>query len=516
MIPSRTALKIAWIAAVIVAVGAIHATWAADAVKLAARIDEHMEAAWKLAGIAPAPVADDATFLRRVSLDLIGRVPTVSEVQAFLDTAEPLRRQRAIESLLVSPLHARQMAVSWRRAWLPQIDASQFEHARRELEEWLTTRLETGDRLDSIVQQLLAVSNRSATGTTPEQLTPTAFLVANEFKPEQLAANAGRAFLGLHLDCAQCHNHPFAQWTQDQFWEMAAFFSASPGVTGPSQLEMLVPNTNRRVNARLLDETTPKWPERWGDTAARIAVAEWITAKDNSWFARNTVNLLWTQFFGTGLVESLDDASVDNPPANAKLLDELAAEFSSASFDLTYFTRAVVRSQTYQRAATLPSESAVLDSRRLFARAAVRALTGEQLYDSLLTAAGFSLPLDNTQAASGHRERDQFVAAFHVAQPATAQRSVLQSLAAMNGALTDKLTSPANSPALVSAQAPFLDREEKIQSLFMASLGRSADPSELKRLVDYYERGSAHGDASSALADIFWALLNCSEFNTNH
>ena len=148
MIPSRTVVNLAWSAVALVAASAIQPARAADFAKLAERIDQHMEAAWKQAGLVPAPIADDATFLRRVSLDLIGRVPTVSEVRAFLDSTDPLRREHLIQSLMASPLHARHMAVFWRRAWLPQIDAAQFEHARRELDEWLTILLQRGNRLD--------------------------------------------------------------------------------------------------------------------------------------------------------------------------------------------------------------------------------------------------------------------------------------------------------------------------------------------------------------------------------
>jgi hypothetical protein len=221
------------------------------------------------------------------------------------------------------------------------------------------------------------------------------------------------------------------------------------------------------------------------------------------------VKRVWAHLFGTGLVEPLDDVSADAEPG---LLDDLTKAFIDSGFDLQYLTRGLVRTRAYQLSSVGPASDS-----RLFARFPVRGLTGEQLYDSLRVAAGLPpLRTDLDPAAAG-QERQRFTARFYVERPGAAERSILQSLALMNGKLTSEVTTAESAPTVRGvADAPFLDARGKVEGLFLAAVGRRPSEDDLNRLAGYVDKGGADGDPRKALADVFWALLNGSEFNTNH
>lgn len=482
-----------------------------DPVKLANRIDQHLAARWDAEKVTPAAIADDETFVRRVYLDLVGRIPTVAEVREFLADNSLDKRSKLIERLVTSGGHFRHTATFWRREWFPQSNTPQFANVANDIESWIATSLRDGVPYDRLVRELMTVTRGKSGSRTP----PT-FLTVGENKPENLAANTTRAFLGINLDCAQCHDHPFARWTRDQFWETAAFFARPPeGQPDVVRFELSIPNTNKTLAARLLTDPQPQWPEVLQHDTGRKLLAAWVTAKDNPFFARNAVNRVWAGFFGTGLVEPLDDLSDDNPASHPMLLDELARAFTDSGFDLKYLTTAIVRSKAYQLSSVRPTGGST--DPRLFAVAQVRGLTGEQLYDSLRIAAGLSAERDDLNPSHADRERKRFADKFRIERSSTAQRSILQSLSLMNGRLTAELTDVSATPTLRAvAEAPFLDTKGKVESLYLATLGRKPFGDELTMLVRYVDNGGADGDAKRALADIFWALLNSSEFGTNH
>ncbi len=474
---------------------------------LAAKIDARVRVGWKEAKATPAPACDDATFARRVHLDIVGRIPTVAEVRGFLADPAADKRAKLVRKLLASAAHARHWATVWRREWIPQADQPQSRLAD-EIDGWLAGQLRDNVGYDRIARELL----QARTATPDPVATPTTFLTASEYKPENLAANTTRAFLGVNLDCAQCHDHPFARWTRDQFWETAAFF-ARPTSDSPPKLEIRVADTKRVVGPRLL-EGDAKWPDRLGADTGRRVLAAWVTAKDNPFFAKNAVNRVWANLFGTGLVEPLDDLTGANPPSHPELLDDLAAAFADSGFDLKFLVAAVVSSKTYQLASAADGVSA---DPRLFARFPVRGLTGEQLYDSLRVAAGLPAERSDADPVNALKEHRQFAERFRVERTGTAQRSILQSLALMNGPLTVALTDPAATPTLRAvADAPFLDTRGKLDALFLAAVGRKPTAAEATPLGKYVAAGGPDRDEKKALADVFWSLLNGSEFGTNH
>jgi hypothetical protein len=491
--------------------GAAHAASPPDPAALAAVIDARLEAGWRKAGATPVETASDAAFLRRASLDLIGRIPTTAEVRDFLADPAPDKRARLVARLVDAGGHTRHMATFWRRTWVPQADTPEFARLADDFEAWAAARLQENAPYDRIVRELLTLPD-PAPGR-PGAVSPAGFFAAGEGKPENLAASATRAFLGVNLDCAQCHDHPFARWTRDQFWQTAAFFAPpGPGKGMPPRLP--IPNTKKSVAAELLDGSEVRWPEAPTLFAGRNLLAGWVTARDNPYFARNAVNRLWANFYGTALVDPPDDLSAEagSTGPNAELLRILADDFARHEFDLKYLTRALALTKAYQSAAA-GREDATADA-RLFARLPVRGLTGEQLYDSLRTAAGLPLERGDTDRGLGLEDRRRFAARFLVGSPAAAERSITQALAVMNGRLTADLTDPARNPTLAGvADAPFLDTAGKIETLFLATLGRKPTPTEARRMADHVQ--SSRGPAR-ALGDIFWALVNSTEFNTNH
>jgi len=477
---------------------------------LASQIDKHLATGWQEAKVTPADTVDDAAFARRAYLDLIGRIPTVAEVRKFLNDRSSDKRAKLVSQLLDTAAHAQHMASFWRREWIPQADVPESTLGEQ-IESWLAGRLQDRVPYDRIVRDLLTVSAVRRKADTP----PTTFLVASDFKPENLAANTSRAFLGINLDCAQCHNHPFARWTREQFWETAAFFVRPAEQKETSRLSILIPNTKTTVTPRVLAGSEPKWPTELSADTGRRVLAEWVTARDNPYFARNAVNRVWANLVGTGLVEPLDDLSSENAASHPKLLDELAKAFADSGFDLKYLTTAIVLSKAYQLSSVIPSRGS--SDPRLFAAAAVRGLSGEQLYDSLRVASGLSAERTDLDPTIAQRARKRFAEKFRIERAGTAQRSILQALSLMNGATTAELTDIAKTPTLRSvADAPFLDAKGKVEALYLATFSRKPSADELAPLVKYVEKGGPEGDAKKALADVFWALLNSSEFGTNH
>lgn len=503
--------------------------------ELATRIDQLTAAAWTARNVTPAEPADDATFFRRVYLDLAGRIPRVTETRAFLDDPSPDKRQRLVERLLEGPYFVKNFTAVWRSQMLPPTNNIQLQFVAAGFDAWLQARLLENVPYDRLVREVLTTpvnfgNNQRAAffgGGPNGNPTPLAFYQANEMKPENIAASVSRMFLGVKLECAQCHDHPFASWKRQQFWEFAAFF-AGIGPQGPNngfaaapekaqQREIKIPGTEKTVQARFLNGTEPAWKT---DASTREALADWLTSPDNPFFARAVANRLWAHFFGIGLIEPVDEPGDENPPSHPEVLDELAQQLAAHHFDLKFLIRAIVNSQTYQRSSAAAGSSP--DEPRLFARMALKGLTPEQLFDSLVTATGFKEQPNPNQRFSAFgigTTRSEFLSKFSSQEKRTeSQTSILQALALMNGKFIADATDLSRSEVLAGIlDAPFLDTSiKKIETLYLATLNRRPRPDELTRLVKYAEDGGTQRDTRAALADICWALLNSPEFRLNH
>lgn len=479
----------------------------ADSAALVAEIDRALSDVQASAGIEPAPAADDATFLRRVTLDLAGRIPFPAEIERYLADPAPDKRARRIDELLRGPGYPRRWGAVWRHVLLPQADTPQFAALGPRFESRLQRSLAAGRPFDRLAFDLL-VPPAQATGEVPAA----EFAAASEFKPENLAAASTRAFLGLNLDCAQCHDHPFSSWTRRQFWETAAFFARPNRKTTEANLllSVTIPETEIVVGPRFLDGTEPILRADSDDVAGRRLLAEWITARDNRYFARNITNRVWAELFGTGLVEPLDDLSDRNPSVHSKLLDRLAEAFVAHDCDLRFLLRTLTRTATYGRSARRSSGESV--PAELFARTAVRGLTGEQLYDSLRVAAGDPLPPADPDDPAADPARQDFLERFRSEREGTAERSILQSLELQNGPLTGAAL--AGKTVTAAAEAPWLNAAGRLRWLYLASLGRPPSASEAEELLPLLDRPDPAA-RRIACGEVFWALVNSAEFGTN-
>ncbi len=539
-----------WLAVVVLALGAAPLPAAparsdtplAETAALAYHIDRHIEAGCKARNVQPAPLADDAEFLRRIYLDLTGRIPPVAEVHRFLKSKDPDKRRVLIEELLASPNYINHFATVWRQAILPPSNNLQQQALAIQVEQWLRSKLREDVPYNQWAQELLGGMSpvRALGGPQPanpfvavDQQAANLFLQANEYKPENLAASTSRLFLGVKLECAQCHDHPFARWSRKQFWELAAFFTeAQPqrGVRGGQLIslpplpqtrkaEIQIPGTDKVVQARFLDG---KEPNLSAGVSSRKVLAVWVSENGNRYFARAVVNRWWAYFFGVGIVEPVDELeNDDNPASHPELLDELAQAFVQKGYDHKFLIRAITSSKTYQLSSAARSPAA--EEGRSFSRMALRGLSAEQLFDSLCQATGYR---DSPQTMDRRAfiqpfgtPRGEFLNRFdNSADKRTEhQTSILQALALMNGKFIADATSLDRSQTLQAViESPFLDHRQRLDTLFMAALSRPMRDQEASRLVAYVEKGGPSGNWKKALADVFWVLLNSSEFNINH
>jgi hypothetical protein len=503
--------------------------------QLAQRIDERLAAKWAAEQIQPAPAASDAEFVRRVYLDLIGRIPRVSETREFLRDPAPDKRAKLIDRLLANPLFITHWSNTWRDIILPAGGNQQATALANSLRLWIEQQVRQDKPYDKMVRELIGTPMLTAQAQAggqrlvqPNQISPLAYFQAQEFKPENLASSTARVFLGVRLECAQCHDHPFSNWSQTNFWELAAFYSGMQpfGARRASDRqpvalragrEIKIPGKEKVVQAKFPTGEPPVWQD---GQDSRVTLAEWVTSRDNPYFARTAANRLWAQCFGAGLMEPCDDEPTDeNPIRHPELLADLAQQFIAHDFDVKYLLRSIMLSQAYQRSSLLTHEGQ--RDTLSFARMPVRGMTPEQLFDSLATATGYqaAAPDPNVRfIGNDPSPRGQFLIRFARQDRRTeTQTSILQALALMNGKFVSDSTSLRSSMTLAAvADVPFMTWEQKLETLFLAALSRPPRAEERDRLLTYVQRGGAQNDPGAALADVFWALLNTSEFLFNH
>jgi hypothetical protein len=371
---------------------------------------------------------------------------------------------------------------------------------------------------DQLIRELLTAALDRNSPRTPS---PLAFYQAAEFKPEVLAANASRLFLGVQVQCAQCHDHPFADWKQPQFWSFAAFFnnldaSRADGaaMTSSDDLEEIkIPGKEEVVPALFLDGSKP---ER--TAGKRLTVARWITAPDNPYFARAAVNRIWGSYFGRGFIQPVDDLDPSHPPVHPEIFDTLAAQFRLHQFDLKYLVRVITATRVYQLSSRGSSPDKEDIQAAHFARMPLRRMTSDQVYASFVQATGFREPAANPNNPLISGARDEFQAKFadSAQSPTEIETTILQALSLMNGQHVAAATDLENSELLsVVADAPYLDDAGRIETLFLAALSRPPEPAEVALFLDTSSTADPAG-RKAALTDVFWTLLNSAEFLLNH
>ena len=483
--------------------------------KMAERIDELLAQAQQKQNLQPAPRSSDSEFLRRLHLDLAGATPTAARARAFLADEASDKRRKAIERLLASPTYASRMAGVWRNLLLPNgFEADQLQNAIG-LQRWLQDQFRKNLRYDRLVADFLV----SGGG---RQIGPALFYTSQDLQPEKLAASTSRIFLGMQMECAQCHDHPFDQWTQQDFWGYAAFFAqldqTSQNLAGAQRVflrdleqgEVRLPETETVISPKY--PTTDRDPAKNGGTR-RMQLAIWMTSRDNPYLAKAAVNRAWAQMFGRGLVEPVDDLRPQNPPSHPELFEELSLHFVRSGFDMKALYRTLANTKAYQassrQAETAPPES--------FATMQLKPLTAEQFYDSasrLLKRAPATM--QNDPGFLGRR------LAFLTKMPSPSgdvseyQSGVLQALTLLNGAELAEASDPQRGGFLQALEAPFLTNQQRLETLFLATVTRTPTEKEQQLFLAHLEKEASPQWRRRAIGDVLWALLNSAEFAMNH
>ncbi|MBX3734294.1 MAG: DUF1553 domain-containing protein [Verrucomicrobiae bacterium] len=502
-------------------------------------IDAQVHAKLRELNLPPSPPASDATFLRRAYLDTVGVLPTPAETREFLegitDANRRDRRDAVIEHLLGRPEFVDYWAYKWSDLLL--VNSSRLRPpAARAYAAWIRRQVEANRPWDAMVRELLTVR-----GSTFANGAGNFFLLHDD--PRSLAETTTQAFLGMSVGCARCHNHPSEQWTNDDYFALANLFSRvgtknAPGdgeriLVALASGELVQPRTGRPQRPRPLTGE-PLDPEATDDR--RVALAAWLTDPGNPWFAKAVVNRVWANFFGTGLVEPVDDLRVSNPASHEALLAAAAAHLVTSGYDLKALMREILRSETYQRdSEPLPGNAA---DTRFHARYQPRRLMAEVILDAYAQVTGVptefrratgngdtfqftypagtrALQLPDSQIASyflksfGKPDRLQTCECERSAEP-----SVAQVLHIANGDTLNSKLASARCRALEAAgsgsPAPTL-----INDAFLAALSRPPTEAERTRLVPLME-AAAPGDRRAVLEDLYWALLSSREFLFNH
>jgi hypothetical protein len=473
--------------------------------ELANWIDARFEERLKLQKLTPADLVDDATFLRRAYLDLVGTIPSVSQTRDFLADKNTFKREDLVDRLLADRRSAEHLARTWRRVLVPG-SAPNAMYATQ-MEPWLVEQFSANVPYDDLARSLVTATGAPGGGS------PTAFYQAIGNRPENLANAFSRIFLGVRLGCAQCHDHPFADWKQEDFWGLAAFFAgmnaAQPdGSVAESRLAKIKPeDSDREYVARFLWDGEAKIPD---DKLPRQVLAEWLASPKNPNFAATAVNRVWQHLCGRGMAGSVDDLDQVDPDQRV-MLDELAAKFADAEFDLRWLIQGISKSKVYQR----PSETIAAGEARSLARRSLKTLTPEQVFDSLEQA--LALPVSRSDSSPRHNgQREQLVLRLNEAfddSPEQFRAGIPQTLIMMNGQLVSKATDLEQSRTLRAVvDAPFLSPPAKIEALYLAAFTRKPRPEELDTMLELVKSQPDAEEQRQVYAEIFWAILNSPEF----
>lgn len=507
-----------WILAVYLAValGSGVRAGESDAPALAALIDKHIDARLTAEKVSPAPQADDAEFLRRIYLDLHGVVPTAEPTTKFLADTDPAKRARLVDSLLDSPRYGEYLGDIWSAYLMSQLADDQRVRSDK-LRQWLADRFNTKS-WDHIATELL-----TATGKIEEN--PAVVYLIEGRLPRtvpDLTDLTSRYFLGIRLNCAQCHDHPFVKWKQDDYWGMAAFFTQiqTPGKSkliyqvGVKDYPEITLTTLEK--AGMLDGYISKPPTFLGgeelkgkQQTSRVALTEWMTSPKNPYFARAMVNRTWWRLFGRGIVRPVDDMHQANPPSHPELLELLSQRFVESGYDLKYLTRAMLLSRAYQRTSR-PGDDADKQA-ALFGRMSVKVLSAGQLYDSLVTifgGPGRDPAVDTKTGARG--EFVQFFAEDGDPDPTAYRRGIPHLLRMMNS----KQFAGRNVAALASKLSTSgRSAEDVAADLYLIILSRRPTERDRQIVRDHVAKA---GSADTACRELAWALMMSSEFSLNH
>jgi hypothetical protein len=487
-------------------------------------IDGHAWDKLQRLGITPSEPCGDATFLRRAHLDAIGRLPTPEEVRTFLTDQSPDKRARLVDRLLERP----EYADFWANKWADLLRPNPYRVGNKAVlnfDAWLRDAFRRNKPYDQFVRELL-----TAQGSTFRNGAAVVFRDRRE--PDEITPMMSQLFLGVRLDCAKCHHHPFEVWGQEDFYRLAAYFARvgrkgtglSPPISGGEEIvftatagQVKHPVTGQVLGPRPLGGPAPgDDPER----DPREALADWVTSDANPYFARVIVNRVWADLMGRGLVDPVDDLRATNPPSNGPLLDALADDFRKQGYDLKKLLRRIMTSHVYSLSSR-PTERNVADTRN-YSRHYRQRLRAEVLLDAVSDITGvtetFAAAPPGTRAVQLWTVRTQsvFLDSFGRPDPnqdppceRTSDTTVVQALHLMNSpALHRKVISDAGRAAQLAAskKAP----AEIVDELYLLAYSRM--PTADERAYGGKLYGEAGADRRRTTEDLLWALINTPEF----
>lgn len=487
------------------------------AAELAVLIDQQIDTRLRSEKAQPAAMADDAEFVRRIYLDLHGTVPTLEQARRFLTDAAPDKRARLVDALLADERYGFYMADIW-QGYLMSPLADEMAKRTDLFRGWLATQFNTR-RWDQIVTDLL-----TATGRMENNPAVTYLIEARLPRAvPDLTDLTSRYFLGVRLNCAQCHDHPVVKWKQEEFWGLAAFFTQIQTPKRAKQVyEKGVVDDPTLTLASLTqagnpDGFRPSAPTFLGgqplSAAAgqthRAALAAWMTTPQNPWFARAMVNRTWWRLFGHGLVQPVDDMHEGNAPSHALLLDGLARKFAASGYDLKFLTRAIVLTRAYQRTNQGASADATGKLTALFGRMAIKVLSAGQLYDSLETICGSPGKVSGIDTRQGARwEFVQFFGESGDPDSTAYRRGIPHLLRQMNSGqfALSTLQTPQGAGGANAAQ------DALVSDVFLTLLSRQPTAEERRQASAFLTSGGS----GSGLRELAWVLMMTSEFSLNH
>lgn len=499
--------------------------------QLAKAVDDALDRRWKQERLVPSPPCTDHEFLRRVSLDLTGCIPSEDAVRKFAGAREPEKRENnkkladhrkeLVDQLMDSEGYGRHQSVVWGNALVGRGKELELL-AQINFRNWLAEKLAKNTHFDDLVREMI-----TATGRRSENAAA-GWAIKQKGNHEDMAGSVARLFLGTQIQCAQCHDHPFDKWKQRDFYGMAAFFarvkydnllfvetvqdlsSGEIRLGGNSENEIIAP--------RFL---AVEKPANLGSRPRREVLADWLVSRDNKQFAKATVNRVWAQFFGKGFVHPVDDFSENNPPSCPEALEALADGFVHSDFDLKFLVRAITRTKAYQLS-SLPSKTNK-DDDSLFSKHPLRRLIPEQMVPSVVMSSGIT---SNREVMENPVVKlillaveQQFIFVFSNMDEQTEvsefKGTIAQALLMMNG---KSVIGATRLHLLHPLALKLLQRspDEQVEMLFLATVSRPPTKAELGMFVPAFRNARLPNERLEICEDLYWALINSAEFTFNH
>ncbi|GAB4157094.1 MAG: DUF1549 domain-containing protein [Planctomycetaceae bacterium] len=484
-------------------------------------IDKLINAKLKKLRILPSKLCTDEEFVRRVYLDVVGVLPTTEEYYRFMESRDPQKRTKLVDELLGRKEFVELWVMKW--AELLQIRTTRQTSYKAMLRyyNWLQAKIANNVPMDKMVQELLGSNG----GTFANAATN---YYQNERNTLKVAENVAQVFMGMRIQCAQCHNHPFDRWTMDDYYGFAAFFSQIGRKRGEDPRELIIYNRgsgdvrhpvgNRVMAPKFLGGDVPD--VRGKDR--RVVLAQWLASPKNPYFAKNLANIVWAHFFGKGIINEVDDVRVSNPAVNPELLNELASRFTSYKYDFKRLVRDICTSRTYQLSTeTNPTNES---DERNFSRAYLRRLRAEVLLDAISQVTetknkfqGLPLGSRAVQIANGNTST-YFLTTFGRAKRETVcscevkmEPNLSQALHMLNG---NTVNQKIQSGGFIARQLKAGKTPEKlVDELYVRVLTRAPYAKERSKISELL---ASEKNKQQVLEDVFWALLNSREFLFNH